>query len=141
MLPDPTDEVAFNACRLDWHTTRAGEETRRLYTDLLALRHGDPVLSMLGAPGVVVDASAPASDIVLLRYAHGDDARLLLINLGPLIDCAMNDPLFAPAAGHRWELVFCSEQSKYGGHGVHAPADEGRWRLQAHCAWLFRLSV
>jgi len=137
-LPDPTDFDAFKACRLDWRTTRAGQEARRLYSDLLALRHSDPVLSALGTLEVAVESSAPTSEIVLLRYTVGDRTLLLLINLGPLTQFAMNDPLVAPEADRRWERVFCSEQPKYGGGGVDESPGEGCWRLQAQCASLFR---
>ncbi|HYJ94420.1 MAG TPA: hypothetical protein VEV86_07365, partial [Vicinamibacterales bacterium] len=98
----------------------------------------DAVLSAVGTSDISIDSSAPTSDIVLIRYSNGRDARLLVINLGPLATCAMNDPLFAPGAGHRWELVMCSERSAYGGNGVDEPFDEGCWRLQAHCAWFFQ---
>ena len=139
-LPDPADVDAFEACRLDWREARAGQDARRLYSDLLALRQSDPVLSALGTPDVAVESSAPTSDIVVIRYAAGDRTLLLLVNLGPQTQFAMNDPLVAPEAGRRWECVFCSEQPKYGGGGVDESFDEGCWRLQAQCAWLFRLS-
>jgi maltooligosyltrehalose trehalohydrolase len=137
-IPLPTDERAFNACRLDWRPTAAGQEARRLYMDLLALRHGDPVLSALGTSDVTVEASAPTSAIVLLRYTTGDRTRLLLVNLGISTRFDMNDPLVALAATQRWELVLCSEHPKYGGSGVVESFGEGRWELQAHCAWLLR---
>ena len=137
-LPVPNDEEAFRACRLDWRATPAGDQARALYTDLIALRHTDPVLSALGTMDVAVESAAPTPEIVLLRYSGRDQSRLLLINLGPLTQCSMNHPLFAPDAGHRWERFFCSEQSRYGGHGCHEFSDEGGWRLQAGCAWLFR---
>jgi maltooligosyltrehalose trehalohydrolase len=137
-IPAPTDERAFDACRLDWRTTPAGEHTRRLYKDLLALRHTDPVLSSLGTGDVTVDASAPTSDIVFLRYTAGDHALLLLINLGLLTRFPMNDPIVALEPDRQWELVFCSEQPKYGGSGVDDALMEGCWRLQPHCAWLLR---
>jgi maltooligosyltrehalose trehalohydrolase len=50
----------------------------------------------------------------------------------------MNDPLVAPEANRRWQLVFCSEQPKYGGCGADESFGEGCWRLQAQCAWLLR---
>jgi maltooligosyltrehalose trehalohydrolase len=137
-LPVPNDIEGFNACRLDWRMTPKGRDARRLYTDLISLRRTDSVLSALGTPLVQVDSSAPTPKIALLRYTSSSDTRLVLINLGPLIDCAMNDPLLAPPAGHRWELVFCSEEIKYGGYGVHALDEEGPWRLQGHSGWLFR---
>ena len=137
-LPVPGSETSFNACRLSWRTTPAGQQARSLYADLIALRHTDPVLSVLGTADVTVDSSAPTSDIAIVRYTAGDEIRLLLINLGSLTRCSMNDPLLAPRAGHRWTLVFCSEQPGYGGQGVNASVGEGEWSLQAHCAWLFR---
>ncbi len=135
-LTDPGDEASFNGCRLDWRTTTEGEEARRLYSDLIALRQNDPLLLALGTPDVTVESSAPTSHIVLVRYSAGEDSRLLVINLGPSTDFPMNDPLLAPVAGHRWALVFCSEQPKYGGSGVHPSFEDGSWRLQPHCAWL-----
>jgi maltooligosyltrehalose trehalohydrolase len=137
-LPVPNDEAKFNTCRLEWRETPAGREARRLYTDLLTLRRKDAVLSAVGTPDVSIDSSAPTPDVVLIRYSTGSDARLLVINLGPLTTSPMNDALFAPGAGRRWELQFCSERSMYGGNGVDEPFDEGCWRLQAHCAWLFQ---
>ena len=137
-LAVPSDPKSFEACRLAWRRTPVGEQARHLYTDLIALRHSDRVLSRLGTADVIVESTALTPEIVLLRYEAGDERRLLLINLGPLTVSPMNDALFAPPAGHRWDLVFCTEQSKYGGHGVHAAFDEGCWRLQAHSAWFFR---
>jgi maltooligosyltrehalose trehalohydrolase len=135
-LPDPGDEVSFNACRLDWRTTRLGEEARRLYMDLVTLRRSDQVLLALGTRDVVVESSAPTSHITLVRYKGGGESRLLIVNLGPLADFPMNDPLLAPARDHGWVLAFCSERPSYGGQGVRASFDDGTWRLQPHCAWL-----
>jgi maltooligosyltrehalose trehalohydrolase len=135
-LPIPGDEASFNACRLDWRTTPAGEEARCLYSELIALRRSDPLLSALGTGDVTVESSAPTSQLVLVRYRMGDES-LLVVNLGPLTRFPMNDPLLAPVRGHRWALTFCSEQARYGGQGAHSAFDEGCWCLQAHCAWLF----
>jgi len=137
-LPSPDDERAFDACRLDWRPTAAGQEARHLYMDLLALRHTDPVLSALGTSDVTVETSAPTSEIVLLRYAAGDRTLLLLINLGPGTRFAMNDPIVALAAPRQWQLVLSTEQPKYGGSGVAESFGEGCWDLQAHCACLLR---
>ena len=108
---------------------------RRLYTDLLALRRTDPVLSALGTWDVTVDSSAPTS-VLLLRYADGDHLLLLLINLGSLTRFAMNDPMVALERDRRWELMFCSERPKCGGSGVDEAFMEGCWLLQPH--WLLR---
>jgi maltooligosyltrehalose trehalohydrolase len=137
-LPDPADETVFRSCRLDWRETPDGHQALRLYTDLLALRRSEPVLSALGSADVTVEASAPTPDVVVLRYERGADAGLCLVNLGRVARLAMNDPLLAPPAGGDWEPVFCSERSDYGGRGAAAAFGAGRWRLQAHCAWFLR---
>jgi len=137
-LPVPNDEAMFNACRLDWRETPRGRDARWLYGDLIALRQKDVVLGAVGTVDVSIDSAAPTSDLVLIRYSAGDDTRLLVINLGPLTMCPMNDPLLSPGPGRRWELLFCSERSTYGGNGLDESFDEGCWRLQAHCAWFFQ---
>jgi maltooligosyltrehalose trehalohydrolase len=137
-LPDPSDESQFTACRLDWRDTAESRETRRLYRDLLSLRRTDPMLAELGTADVRVEASAPTSEIVLVRYTMDGDMRLVLVNLGRLTSLAMNDPLLAPSRGRQWNMLFCSEHADYGGRGVAASFADGRWRLQAHCAWLLQ---
>jgi maltooligosyltrehalose trehalohydrolase len=137
-LPVPNDPATFNRCQLEWRETESGREARRLYGDLIALRQRDAVLSAVGTLDVSIDSSSPTTDLVLIRYSRGAAARLLVINLGPLTTCPMNDPLLAPGAGSRWELLFCSERPAYGGTGLDETFDEGCWRLQAHCAWLLQ---
>jgi maltooligosyltrehalose trehalohydrolase len=137
-LPVPNDEAMFHACRLDWRETSNSRDARRLYGDLIALRRNDAVVSAVGTVDVSIDSSAPTQDLALIRYSAGEEVRLLVINFGSLITCPMNDPLLAPGAGRRWELLFCSERSTYGGNGVDESFDEGCWRLQAHCAWFFQ---
>jgi maltooligosyltrehalose trehalohydrolase len=137
-LPAPNDEAMFNACRLEWSESARSRDARRLYGDLIALRQKDAVMSKVGTADVSIESAAPTADLLLIRYSAGDAARLLIINLGPLMTCAMNEPLFAPEAGHGWELVFCSERSTYGGGGVNESFGEGCWDLQAYCAWLLQ---
>jgi maltooligosyltrehalose trehalohydrolase len=137
-LPDPGDESAFRACRIDWTGNARSEDARLLYTDLLALRRSDAVLSGLGTPAVQIATSAPTSDIVLLRYTSGSDDRLVVVNLGRRTTLRMNDPLLAPPRAASWSLLWSSERVTYGGGGVADFPLEERWILQANCAWLFR---
>ena len=83
-LPVPNDEEAFRACRLDWRATPAGDQARALYTDLIALRHTDPVLSALGTMDVAVESAAPTPEIVLLRYSGRDQSRA--------VDAVLHEP-------------------------------------------------
>jgi maltooligosyltrehalose trehalohydrolase len=138
ILPDPGDEAAFRACKLDWcATTGAAEDARRLHTDLLTLRRTDAVLSMLGTSSVEVAASAPTPEVVLMRYTGADEERLVIVNLGRQTRLRMNDPLLAPARGRQWVMSWCSERAAYGGRGVSDVAADGRWTLQANCVWVF----
>ena len=142
LLPNPSDETAFRACRITWEHDRSSEDATRLHTDLLALRTSDPVLSGLGTSATQVAASALTPHIVLLRYSCDDDERLMLVNIGERTTLLMNDPLLAPSGRRpQWNLMWCSEGAHYGGAGVAAIERDGRWTMQANCAWLFSADV
>ena len=136
-MPDPADEAAFRACKLRRSGPRS-EEARLLYTDLLALRRTDIVLSKLGTDAAAIASSAPTPSVVLLRYSAGDEERLILVNLGARTTLRMNDPLLAPPRQRRWVMSWCSERTTYGGGGVASLSLDGQWTLQANCAWVLR---
>jgi maltooligosyltrehalose trehalohydrolase len=85
-----------------------------------------------------------ADEAFLLRYfgAHvgrtGDD-RLLIVNLGR--DASLSvapEPLLAPPEGRVWELLWSSENPRYGGNGT-APVDSGLgWRIPGQAAVVLR---
>ncbi|HVR11732.1 MAG TPA: DUF3459 domain-containing protein, partial [Thermoanaerobaculia bacterium] len=62
--------------------------------------------------------------------------RLLVLNLGADLDLApAPEPLLAPPAGVRWQVLWSSEDPRYGGAGAPPPEDaEGRWRLPGRAA-------
>jgi maltooligosyltrehalose trehalohydrolase len=134
-IPDPSDDAAFERCKIDWLQDGVSEQAWQLHYDLLALRRSDAVLSKLGTPDVQLASSAPSSTVVLLRYRVNTDERMVLINLGKRTRLRMNDPLLAPSFGRRWASSWCSEHVAYGGLGV-ADGLQRRWVLQAQCAWL-----
>jgi maltooligosyltrehalose trehalohydrolase len=134
-LPNPSDEAAFAACRIDWDERDEGA-VWRLHCDLLTLRRDDAVLSELGLPTVAIESSAPAENVVLINYRTRDEERLLIVNIGDQAELHMNDPLLASASGGPWAVQWCSERVEYGGLGVVGSFADGRWVLQAHCAWL-----
>lgn len=136
--PAPDDEAAFRACQIEWTETPGTARAWQMHLELLAVRRNDPVLAALGTREVNVAASAPTSSVVLLRYRHADDERLVVINLGALTTLHMNDPLLAAPAGHTWSLAWCSDWVAYGGQGVADSFGDGRWKLQQHCTWLLR---
>jgi maltooligosyltrehalose trehalohydrolase len=66
--------------------------------------------------------------------------RLLLINLGRDLDFTpAPEPLLAPPAGARWQVLWVSEDPRYGGSGAPPPEDDaGRWRLPGQAAVALR---
>jgi hypothetical protein len=66
--------------------------------------------------------------------ATGD--RLLLINLGADLEFEpAPEPLLAPPAGERWQVLWSSEDPPYGGSGAPPPEDAaGGWRLPGQAA-------
>jgi len=42
------------------------------------------------------------------------------------------EPLLAPLEGHRWKLIWSSEDPCYGGSGTPAVETEQNWRIPAH---------
>jgi maltooligosyltrehalose trehalohydrolase len=81
-IPDPQELATFLRSRLGWDERNVGEHARvlALYRELLALRRGDPVLKQAGREALEVRAHG---DLLTVRRWHGDDDRLLLVNLGP----------------------------------------------------------
>jgi maltooligosyltrehalose trehalohydrolase len=67
--------------------------------------------------------------------------RLLLINLGRDLDLTpVPEPLLAPLTGQRWEVLWSSEDPRYGGSGAPPPEDEeGCWRVAGQSATVLRL--
>jgi len=140
VIPDPADASAFCACKLDRKPSGAADQARRLHGELLKLRRSDSVLSELGTGAIRIAGSAPAESVVLIRYSSEVGERIVLVNLEREILLRMNDPLLAAPRDHWWDVVWCSEHTDYGGAGVRTLTEDGRWRLQAHCAWLMTLA-
>jgi maltooligosyltrehalose trehalohydrolase len=75
-----------------------------------------------------------------LRFDGGERGdRLLLTNFGAdrQLDI-MPEPLLAPSAHARWELVFSSEDVIYGGQGTPAIDADDTFFLPARCTLYLR---
>ena len=138
-VPAPHAESTFLGSKLDWSEVEQHAEALAFHRDLLQLRSSDPVISQQDV--TKIDGATLSEQALVLRWfdaEHGD--RLLVINLDqelPLVP--PSEPLLAPSRGATWQLLWSSEEPRYGGHGVTtmvADSGRGEWRLAAQCAVL-----
>jgi maltooligosyltrehalose trehalohydrolase len=135
---DPADPETFRLCKLDLTERQKHNQAYTLTRDLLRLRREDPVFRAPRRGGV--EGAVLGPEAFLLRFfslEHGD--RLLLVNLGctlPLL--RVPEPLLAPPAGQCWEVLWSSEDPRYGGHGAPPPVSEEGWQLFGHAAVVLR---
>ena len=125
-------------------------ELVNLHRDLLRLRREDAVLcdgaerpfdgAILSSHAFLLrwwgkdgDESTPGSDT-----SHADD-RLVIVNLG--VDLRLNpapEPLLAPPDGATWQILWSSEDPRYGGQGT-APLDtDDNWLIPGYSTVVLR---
>ncbi len=141
-LPDPGDPATFERSKLDPAERERNRTVVDLHRDLLRLRREDPAFRAQRIGGV--DGAVLGPEAFVLRFfgeEHGGpDDRLLVVNFGR--DLHLNpapEPLLAPPEGRRWEVLWSSEDPKYGGGGTPPPdtADDN-WHLAGHAAVVLR---
>jgi maltooligosyltrehalose trehalohydrolase len=136
-LADPGDPATFERCRLD-HTERARHaDASRLHGDLLRLRREDGVFG--SRPQRHVDGAVLGPDAFVLRF-FGDqpqnaDDRLLLVNLGRELHLPEAlEPLLAPPGDRTWQVMWSSEDARYGGCGIGPVEHDGGWTIPGEAA-------
>ncbi len=133
-VPAPSDPEAFKRSKLDFSERESHSQIYALHRDLLRLRREDLVFRSQQADrlhGAVLGDEAFA-----LRYfgAAGDD-RLLLVNLGRDLHLVpAPEPLLAPPAGARWEILWSSEDPRYGGSKAASIEVWENWRIPGRAA-------
>lgn len=135
-LPKPHDRSTFESSKLDWSEKDRRPQAVALFRDLLSLRRNDPVFS---AHNPEIDGAVICPEAFLLRYfdSAGRD-RLIVLNLGGDMEiCPVPEPLIAEPAGCEWELIWSSEDPKYGGLGTPTTLAENQCHLPAHSALVF----
>ena len=132
-LIDPCDVKTFERSKLDLRERERNIEAYALHRDLLRLRREDPVFSAQRADRV--QGAVLGIEAFLLRYfGDADDDRLLLINLGHDLELRpITEPLLVPLAATEWQVLWSSEDPRYGGAGVCA-LDSRDWYLPGHAA-------
>jgi maltooligosyltrehalose trehalohydrolase len=135
---DPGDEAVFRRCKLDFEERRLHAGLYDMHKDLLRLRRDDPIFRAQkprGVDGAVLSAEA----FVLRFFGEAGDDRLLLVNLGRDLHLdPAPEPLLAPPENKLWELLWSSEDPRYGGCGVPDPDGPDNWRIPGHVALAMR---
>ncbi|HSK38662.1 MAG TPA: malto-oligosyltrehalose trehalohydrolase, partial [Arenibaculum sp.] len=139
-LPHPAARETFEACKLD-HGERERDEHARilaLHRDLLKLRRDDPALCHQGKDRRM-DGAVLSGEAFGLRFfgPRPRQDRLLLVNLDRDLRLEpMPEPLLAPPAGCAWEMLWTSEDPRYGGAGSPPPPPDAPWMLPGRTALL-----
>jgi maltooligosyltrehalose trehalohydrolase len=136
-VPDPDDPETFARSKLDPAEVGTHDWAVRLHRDLLRLRREDPTFRRQSHRGV--DGTVLGPEAFVLRFWGEEPAldRLVLINLGTDVDCTpMPEPLLAPPAGRRWEVVWTSEELCYGGVGAPSLRLEAAWLAPGQSAFV-----
>ncbi len=134
-LPDPGERSTFERSKLNWDEVQQNQAIHRLHSDLLRLRHEDPVLHQQ-RPGAV-DGAVLSAQAFVLRYFGDDGDRLLIVNLG--MDLNLDpapEPLLAPLEDHGWRIAWSSENPSYGGCGTAPVETEQNWWIPGRSAIL-----
>lgn len=136
LLAEPSREETFLRSRL---ILRERRENFRFYTpfrDLVHLRKDDEVFSLYGKGEI--EGAVLSDRAFLLRFFGSGGDRLVLVNFGAgLAFAPAPQPLPAPPREQAWDMVFSSEEPRYGGSGT-APVQiaEGR-RIPGEAAVIF----
>jgi maltooligosyltrehalose trehalohydrolase len=129
VVADPGDEATFHRCKLDFSERKTHAPAYALHRDLLRLRREDPVLASQEPRAVDGAVLAPHAFVLRFFSSSGDD-RLLVVNLG--CDLRLDpapEPLLAPPADRRWDLLWSSDDVCYGGNGTPGVETESGWRM------------
>lgn len=135
-LPDPGDPMTFTRSKLNLNDRNLHKEEYALHRDLLKLRHDDPVFQA-SQQSNRIDGAVLSPDAFVMRFLGkipGND-RLLLVNLNRDLHLVpAPEPLLAPPKGSVWDVMWSSEDPRYGGLGMPPWPTKGNWYLQGESA-------
>jgi maltooligosyltrehalose trehalohydrolase len=137
-LPVPSRRESFERCKLNF----AERETQRpfydLHRDLMRLRREDSRFQKQ-IPGGVDGAVVGEKSFLLRYFGEKNDDRLLVVNLGerqPFVPGP--EPLLAAPFGFEWEMIWSSDDERYGGPGKVLPFSEEGWTFPAEATIALR---
>ncbi|HEX8489547.1 MAG TPA: DUF3459 domain-containing protein, partial [Chthoniobacterales bacterium] len=119
----------FERCKLNFSERTTHSEYYDLHKDLMRLRKEDSRFQKQ-IPGGVDGAVLGAKSFLLRYFGERNDERLVVVNFGtpqPLIPCP--EPLLAPPFGFEWDVIWSSDDPRYGGPGITKPFGDEGWSL------------
>jgi maltooligosyltrehalose trehalohydrolase len=135
---DPCSRDTFDKCKLDFSEREKHAEIYALHGDLLKLRESEPLFSRQTRE---FDGAVLGPEAFVVRFFSGNfrDDRLLVVNLGAQLFLNPSPvPLLGPPKESQWQVLWSTENAKYGGNGT-APLDsEANWTIPAHAAVVLR---
>jgi maltooligosyltrehalose trehalohydrolase len=137
-LPDPTDRNNFDRCKLNFAERGEQPQFYDLHQDLIRLRREDSRFQKQ-IPGGVDGAVLGERSFLLRYFGEQNDERLLVVNLGPSESLIPSpEPLLAPPFGFEWDVIWSSDDKRYGGPGVVKPFSDDGWSLPGEVAIALR---
>jgi maltooligosyltrehalose trehalohydrolase len=131
---DPCRAATFEKCKLDHSEYERHAEAVHLHTDLLRLRREEPVFKRQDRN---FDGAVLAAEAFLLRF-FGDQPegdRLLVVNFGRDLKLAPSpEPLLAPPENSSWQILWSSEDPRYGGDGTPPLDSDIGWTIPGNAA-------
>jgi maltooligosyltrehalose trehalohydrolase len=134
LIPEPSDPTTFQQCVLDSSESIANEAIHLLHRDLLSLRKKEPAFRAQCTGCVEGAVLGPQAFVLRFLPQEGSDA-VLIVNLG--IDLRLTsapEPLLAPPENRIWEIVWSSENPRYGGSGTPPVETDEYWLIPGHAA-------
>ena len=129
ILPDPTDRKNFEKCKLNFAERAEQSQFYDLHKDLIRLRREDARFQKQ-IPGGVDGAVLGENSFALRYFGEQNEERLLVVNLGPEQRLVPSpERLLAPPFEFEWELIWSSDDKRYGGPGVSKPISDDGWFL------------
>jgi maltooligosyltrehalose trehalohydrolase len=133
---DPKSEKAFKMSKLNWDEWTSHKEMVNLHTDLLKIRREDEVFSRQDwkrIEGAVLNELS-----CVIRFRGDKTLRLLILNLGnDFTYSPCPEPLLAHLPKKPWQLIWGSEDTKYGGQGIVNAYTAKGWRIQVRSVQIF----
>jgi maltooligosyltrehalose trehalohydrolase len=137
IVASPEKEETFLLCKLDFADRQRHAGIYEMHRDLIELRKSQPLIGR-ARPGTFDGAVLGQNALALRYFGRARDDRLLLVNLGAGIHLDPSpEPLLAPPESQRWEVIWSSEDPRYGGTGTEPlESEQENWRIPAHAAAL-----